>query len=86
MGLWWIASVRPISYLIKNIQVEAPEHLLNHILQPLNLDKLVLLGLFDSLSARDGEKKVKFANSLDPDEAAHNELPHLDQLCLPPIL
>ena len=26
---------------------------------------------------------VEFANSLDPDEAAHYELPHLDLLCLP---
>ena len=28
-------------------------------------------------------KKVKFENSVDPDEAAHNELPHLDLHCLP---
>ena len=30
--------------------------------------------------------KVKFANSIDPDEAAHNELPHLDLHCLPSSL
>ena len=28
-------------------------------------------------------KIVEFANSLDPDEAAPNELPHLDLHCLP---
>ena len=33
------------------------------------------------------EKKIaKFANSVDPDEAARNELPHLDLLCLPSSL
>ena len=31
-------------------------------------------------------KIVKFANRVDPDEAAHNELPHLDLHCLPSIL
>ena len=25
----------------------------------------------------------EFANSVDPDEAAHNELPHLDLKCFP---
>ena len=28
-------------------------------------------------------KKVKFANSVDPDEAALNEPPHLNRHCLP---
>ena len=27
-------------------------------------------------------KVAEFANSIDPDEAAHNELPHLDLHCL----
>ena len=26
---------------------------------------------------------AEFANSVDPDEAAHNEPPHLDSHCLP---
>ena len=29
---------------------------------------------------------IEFVNSLDPDEAAHDELPHLDLHCLPFIL
>ena len=29
---------------------------------------------------------IEFANNLDPVEAAHNELPHLDLQCLPPCL
>ena len=28
-------------------------------------------------------KMDRFANSVDPDEVAHNELPHLDLNCLP---
>ena len=28
-------------------------------------------------------KIVEFANSVDPDEVAHNEPPHLDLHCLP---
>ena len=28
-------------------------------------------------------KKIKFANSIDIDEVAHNEPPHLDLHCLP---
>ena len=28
-------------------------------------------------------KMVEFANSIDPDEAAHNELSNLDLLCFP---
>ena len=28
-------------------------------------------------------KRMKFANSADPDEVAHNEPPHLDLHCLP---
>ena len=28
-------------------------------------------------------KSVEFANNVDPDEVAHNELPHLELLCLP---
>ena len=28
-------------------------------------------------------KVVEFAKSVDPDEAAHNELPHLNLHCLP---
>ena len=28
-------------------------------------------------------KTVKLANSVDSDEVAHNEQPHLDLLCLP---
>ena len=28
-------------------------------------------------------KIAKFANSVDPNEVAHNEPPHLDLLCLP---
>ena len=31
-------------------------------------------------------KKAKFANSVDPDEVAHNEPPHLDLHCLPSSL
>ena len=31
-------------------------------------------------------KIVDFANSIDQDEAAHNELPHLDLHCLPSSL
>ena len=31
-------------------------------------------------------KIVEFDNSADPDEAAHNELPHLDLLCFLPSL
>ena len=31
-------------------------------------------------------KKNEFANSIDPDEAAHNELPHLELHCLPSCL
>ena len=31
-------------------------------------------------------KKVQFANSVDPDEVAHNEPPHLDLYCLLSIL
>ena len=30
-------------------------------------------------------KGVKFTNSIDPDEVAHNEPPHLDLHCLPPL-
>ena len=30
-----------------------------------------------------GNKIAEFANSADPDEAAHNEPPHLDLHCLP---
>ena len=29
---------------------------------------------------------LKFANSIDPDEVAHDELPHLDLYCLPSYL
>ena len=29
------------------------------------------------------EKKVEHAKIVDPDEAAHNELPHLNPQCLP---
>ena len=28
-------------------------------------------------------KIINFANSVDPDEVAHDEPPHLDLLCLP---
>ena len=28
-------------------------------------------------------KVIEFANSIDPDEVAHHEPPHLDLLCLP---
>ena len=28
-------------------------------------------------------KKAEFKNCVDPDEAAHNELPHLDLRCFP---
>ena len=28
-------------------------------------------------------KIVEFANSIDPDEVAHGEPPHMDLLCLP---
>ena len=31
-------------------------------------------------------KKIEFANSLGPDEVAHNEPPHLDLHCLPSSL
>ena len=31
-------------------------------------------------------KIVEFANSVDPDEVAHNEPPHLDLYCFPSIL
>ena len=31
-------------------------------------------------------KIVEFANRVDPDEVAHNEPRHLDQLCLPSTL
>ena len=31
-------------------------------------------------------KKAEIANSIDPDQAAHNELPHLDLHCLPSSL
>ena len=31
-------------------------------------------------------KTVEFANSVDQDEVAHNELPHLDLHCLPSSL
>ena len=31
-------------------------------------------------------KTVKLANSVDSDEVAHNEQPHLDLLCLPSSL
>ena len=31
-------------------------------------------------------KIVEFANSVDPDEVAHNEPPHLDLQCLPSCL
>ena len=31
-------------------------------------------------------KMDRFANSVDPDEVAHNELPHLDLHCLPSSL
>ena len=30
--------------------------------------------------------KKKFENSIDPDEAAHNELPHIDLHCLPKLI
>ena len=30
-------------------------------------------------------EKISFANSIDPDGAAHNELPHLDPHCLPEL-
>ena len=30
--------------------------------------------------------KAEFANAVDPDERAHNELSHLDLLCLPSSL
>ena len=32
------------------------------------------------------QKIVEFANSIDPDEAAQNELPHLELHCLPSVL
>ena len=32
---------------------------------------------------RTKKKKNEFANSVDPEEMAHNELPHLDLHCLP---
>ena len=35
----------------------------------------------NSLSTRD--ENSEFANSIDLDEVAHNELPHLDLPCLP---
>ena len=31
-------------------------------------------------------KIVEFANSVDPDEVAHNEPPHLDLYCFPSVL
>ena len=47
------------------------------------------LNCFNILSARDKKNKTtttKFAKTLYPDEAAHNELPHLDQYCFPSSL
>ena len=40
---------------------------------------------FNTLSARD-KKKGKFAHSIDRDEEAHNEPPHVDLHCLPSSL
>ena len=37
-----------------------------------------------SLTLKSSEMEiVEFANSVDPDEVAHHELPHLNLLCLP---
>ena len=41
---------------------------------------------FFALKVPKVQKKVEFANRIYPDEAAHNELPHLDIHCLPSIL
>ena len=40
----------------------------------------IFLVISNTLSAR--EKTAEFANSIDPDEVAHNEPPHLDLHCL----
>ena len=37
----------------------------------------------DLLKFQVPETKVEFANSVGPDEVAHNEPPHLNLLCLP---
>ena len=51
----------------------------------------IFLGLLDvstclnikAAKKRKEEKKIEFSNRLDPDEAAHNELPHLNLHCSP---
>ena len=54
-----------------------------------NLDiliQVVILKLFNSVFnpfKTPATKKVDFANRIELDEAAHNELPHLDLHCLP---
>ena len=48
------------------------------------MTKDALLKTFDTLSTEDEE--AEFANSLDLDEVAHNEPPHLDLHCLPSSL
>ena len=35
------------------------------------------------IEAAISEKDIRFANSVDPDETAHNEPSHLDLHCLP---
>ena len=44
----------------------------------------IQIGMFNSLTTSD--ENTEFANSVDLDEMAHNEPPHLDLRCLPSSL
>ena len=48
-----------------------------------NIYQYAVLVEFFVICKMSKQKKVKFANSIDPDEAAHKEPLHLDLLCLP---
>ena len=53
-----------------------------HLEQPIHMFSLVW-----QLTLQLPEAKIaEFANSVDPDEVAHNEPPHLDLHCLPSSL
>ena len=56
-----------------------------HKLKAEEVETVLLYVFYKTLSAPE-TKICEFANSVDPDEAAHYESPHLDLHCLPSSL